>query len=48
MQKTERFGLVLSTQERIALKRLARAEGGLSQAAVLRRLLRLAARERGL
>jgi hypothetical protein len=48
MHKTERFGLVLSPQERIPLERLARAEGGLSQVALLRRRLTLAARKRGL
>lgn len=47
MSRKERFGLVLSPEERIALERLARVEGGLSQAALLRRLLMLAAMERG-
>ncbi len=48
MERTERFGLVLSLAEKRTLEQLAEAEGGLSQAATLRYLLRRAARERGL
>jgi len=48
MERTERFGLVLSPGEKWALAQLAEAEGGLSQAATLRYLLRRAARRRGL
>lgn len=46
--KSERFGLVLSSAEKAALSKLAEAEGGLSQAATLRRLIRTVAREHGL
>ena len=48
MNKTRRFGLILSLKERQALAQLADAEGGLSHAALIRRLIRNAARERGL
>jgi len=48
VERTERFGLILSPMEKRALVLLAEAEGGLSQAAVLRRLIRLAARDKGL
>ena len=48
MDRTERFGLILSPAEKQALEQLAEVEGGLSQAATLRHLLRRAARERGL
>jgi hypothetical protein len=48
MEKTERFGLALSPAEKHALARLAEAEGGLSQAATVRRLIRREARQRGL
>jgi hypothetical protein len=48
MERHHRFGLLLSSAEKQMLKRLAEAEGGLSQAATLRRLIREAARERGL
>jgi hypothetical protein len=40
-RRTERFGLVLSTQERAGLRYLAELEG-LAEAYVLRRMLRLA------
>lgn len=46
--RRERFGLVLLDREKRALERLAEAEGGLSQAALLRLLVRRAAKERGL
>lgn len=48
MDKTERFSLVLTPQEKAAVTRLAEVEGGLSQAALLRRLIRKAAHDRGL
>jgi hypothetical protein len=48
MTKTERIGLVLSTEEKTAGKRLAEAEGGLSFAALVRRLIRTEANRRGL
>ena len=48
MDRTERFGLVLSPTEKWVLAQLAEAEGGLSQAATLRYLLRRAAREHDL
>jgi len=47
-RRTEQFGLVLLPSEKRALERLAEAEGGLSQAATLRRLIREAATLRGL
>jgi hypothetical protein len=48
MNRQDRFGLLLSPAEKQMLKRLAESEGGLSQAAALRRLIREAAHERGL
>jgi hypothetical protein len=48
MNRQQRFGLLLSPLEKRLLKRLAESEGGLSQAATLRRLIRGAAIERGL
>ena len=45
MSKKERFGLVLSKSEKDMLKCLAEKEGGLSQAALLRRLIYKAVRE---
>ena len=47
MNRQHRFGLLLSPAEKHMLELLAEAEG-LSQAATLRRLIRKAARERGL
>jgi hypothetical protein len=47
-KKDERVGLVLSTTEKLALRQLADAEGGLSQAATLRRLIRAEAQRRGI
>lgn len=47
MKRTERFGLLLSSQEKTVVTRLAEHEGGLSQAALLRMLIRRAAVERG-
>lgn len=48
MQKTERLGLVLTPTEKATVVQLAEAEGGLSLAALVRRLIREAACERGL
>ena len=48
MQKTERLGLVLTQSEKFVVSQLAEQEGGLSQAALVRRLIRKAANERGL
>ena len=43
-----RFGLLLSEDESVALTRLAEDEGGLSQGAMVRKLIRTEARRRGL
>lgn len=48
MFKTERLGLALSPEEKSVLEHLAEMEGGLSQAALVRRLIRAEARKRGL
>jgi hypothetical protein len=48
MSRTERIGLVVNRREKAALTRLAEAEGGLSYAALIRRLVRDAARRGGL
>jgi hypothetical protein len=48
MQKSERLGLVLTPPEKAAVLRLAEVEGGLSQAALIRRLIRQEAKKRGL
>jgi hypothetical protein len=48
MQKDKRLGFVMTAQEREAIRRLADAEGGLSDAATLRRLVRAAALARGM
>lgn len=48
MQKTERLAVVLSPAEKSAVVEMAEAEGGLTQAALVRRLIRDAARQRGL
>ncbi len=48
MEKCERFGLVLTPAEKNTLVRLAENEGGLSQAAFVRRLIRDAGRAAGL
>jgi hypothetical protein len=48
MNKSQRFGLVLTPRERETLKELAEAAGGLSQAAALRCLIRREAQRRGL
>lgn len=46
-KRDETFGLVMDTTERAALQELAELDG-LSQAAVVRKLVRSAARDRGL
>lgn len=48
MKRTHRFGLALDSAERGVLDRLAEAEGGLSMAAIVRRLIRHVARDHGL
>ncbi len=48
MEKTERFGFWLTTNEKFVIARLAELEGGLSQAALVRRLIRRAAMEKGI
>ena len=48
MIRTERLALVLSPTEKLVVVKLAETEGGLSQAALVRRLIREAATERGL
>jgi hypothetical protein len=48
MKRKLRFEFLLCPDERQALRRLAMFEGGLSQAATLRRLIQKAAQERGL
>ena len=47
-KRSARFCLVLTPSERSALEQIAEADGGLSYAAAVRRLIRQAARERGL
>ena len=48
MFKTKRLALVLTPAEKTAVVEMAEAEGGLSQSALVRRLIRNAARERGM
>ncbi len=48
MFKTERIGLVLTPLDKEAVRRLADADGGLSAAALVRRLIRQEAMRRGL
>jgi len=48
MNRKVRFGFVLTEDEKHTLIKLAEAEGGLSEAATLRRLIRRAAKEQGL
>ncbi len=48
MYKRVRFGFVLTEGEKRSLERLAEIEGGLSEAALLRRLIRRAAKEEGI
>ena len=47
MNKTERLGLVLTEQEKSWVINLAELEGGLTQAALIRRLIYNAAKEYG-
>ena len=48
MRKKARLGLILTTQEKSWVRRLAEIEGGLSEAALIRRLIRQAAKSNGL
>ncbi len=48
MDRSERLGLVLSPREKDAVRRLSEVEGGLSQATLVRRLIRREARRLGL
>jgi len=48
MYRTERLGLLLTPAEKTAVLQMAEAQGGLSQSALVRRLIRNAARERGI
>ena len=48
MSKTERLGLILSPREKEALRRLAEVDGGLTQSALVRRLIRIEAQRRGI
>jgi hypothetical protein len=46
--KSERFGMILSPAEKIAGQKLAEREGGLSLAALIRRLIRVEADKQNL
>ena len=48
MEKTERFGFWLSKDEKSVIAVLAEIEGGLSQAALIRRLIHQAAMQHGI
>lgn len=48
MPKTERLGVLVTPLEKAAVQKLAEVEGGLSQAALIRRLIRREARRQGL
>ena len=48
MRKSERLSVLLSIEEKHTLRKLAEIEGGLSNAAFIRRLIRKAAQEKGL
>ncbi|MFC2053498.1 hypothetical protein ACFLV7_04250 [Chloroflexota bacterium] len=48
MYKKERFGFLLTKEEKTALSRLAEIEGGLSLAALLRKLIRTEAQKYGI
>ena len=48
MYRTKRLALVLTPAEKTAVVQMAEAEGGLSQSALVRRLIRNAAREQGI
>jgi hypothetical protein len=45
MHKTKRLSFMLTPMEKTVIEQLADAEGGLSQSALIRRLIRNAARE---
>ena len=47
MRRTRQLGILVSPAEKAALKRLAEVEGGLSQAALVRRLIRKEAKRHG-
>jgi hypothetical protein len=46
--KTKRLSLVLTPMEKAVVEQLADSEGGLSQSALVQRLIRNAARDRGI
>lgn len=48
MAKNFRFGFVLSMDEKKAIEKLAVLEGGLTKAALIRRLIRQAAHQKGI
>ena len=48
MRKTQRLGLLLTEREKAWVINLARLEGGLTQAALIRRLINKAGKEHGL
>ena len=48
MHKTKRLSLMLTPMEKTVIEQLADAEGGLSQSALVRRLVRDAARKHGI
>jgi hypothetical protein len=48
MNKVKRLGLILTEREKYWVIRLAELEGGLSQAALIQRLIREAAQKHGL
>ena len=48
MLKTKRIGLIVTEQEKNWVVQLARLEGGLTQASLLRRLIYQAAQQKGL
>ncbi len=48
MKKTSRLGLILTPTEKSWVRSLAELEGGLTQAALIRRLIREAARKGGI
>lgn len=47
MKRVERIGLRITPLEKIAVEKLAEIEGGLSMAALVRRLIRQAAQNKG-
>lgn len=46
--KSQRFGLVLTIAEKMAIRQLAELEGGLTQGALVRCLIREAAQKKGI